>query len=638
MKGGYMGYILRIDLTRGKTFREKLDKTLIRNYIGGSGFAVRILYDEVAPETDPLSPGNKLFIGTGPLTGTLWPSSGRFMFATKSPLTGIWGESHVGGQFGPEIKYCGYDAVIIEGRASKPVYILLYDGDVEIRDASQVWGLNTHDAADSLKDMVGNRDAAVACIGPAGEKMVRYANVIVSYGDAAGRTGIGAVMGSKNLKAIVAKGYREVKVYDPERFIELAKEAHRRIKEHPQAQQLARYGTPLLVSVKQTIGELPTKNHWTGVFSEFEKICEETIYKNYFVAKKGCFGCTVMCKKFNDRVESGPYKGVATQGPEYETVMAFGSNILNSNFPFILQCNLLCNQLGLDTISAGGVIAYVMELYENGIINASDLDGVKAEWGSEEAVLTLLEKIARREGIGDKLAMGVRWLSEEYWKGTERYAMHVKGMEISGQDGRTHRSIGLSHATAARGADHLRSLVTIDQLGYEEVAAERFGRDKLPEICDPKSETYKALAVKVTEDVYALRDALIVCWYTVSWPPIFWVEDFARILPVATGIEEFGSVEELMLIGERQVNMKRAFNERLGITRKDDTLPERFTKEPMPEGPGKGETVDLDRMLNEYYELRGWDLETGLIREETLRRLGLADVLEDLRSRNLVPG
>jgi aldehyde:ferredoxin oxidoreductase len=303
--------------------------------------------------------------------------------------------------------------------------------------------------------------------------------------------------------------------------------------------------------------------------------------------------------------------------------MSFGSLLGIADFPTALRANRVCNELGLDMISTGATIAFAIEAFENGCMDLSTTDGMKLEWGNSEQALQLLEMIANKEGIGKILAEGSRAAARKIGHGSERYAMHVKGLEVSGQDGRTHRSIGLSHATGARGADHLRSLVTVDQLGYQEVAAKRWGRDKLPEIVDPYTEKYKAAAVVETENVYCIRDSMIVCWYSVSWPPIFWLDDFAQVLPVVTGIESFGSVDELHRIAERQVTLKRLFNAREGISRKDDRLPSRFTDEPMPEGPGRGQRVNLEPMLDDYYRLRGWSLENGLPTDETLRRLSL---------------
>ncbi|RLI30685.1 aldehyde ferredoxin oxidoreductase [Candidatus Bathyarchaeota archaeon] len=631
---GYVGKYARINLTNGTVCIKPTPKSLARAFIGGSGFAARILWDEVGPEVDPLSPENRLVIATGPVTGTAWPTAGRYMMAAKSPLTGIWGESHAGGHLGPEIKYAGFDFLVIEGRSPEPVYLYLNDGRIEILPAGDFWGLMVHEAVDELKRET-DLNAHVACIGPAGEKLVRFAAVISDYHRAHGRTGMGAVWGSKRLKALVVRGHGSVEVARFEQFMEIMQEAHQRGVEHPQAQALAEYGTPLLVAYKQSIGELPTKNHWTGVFDGAENLMAETLKERYWVRTRACFACRTRCKKVYKSTQE-PYV-VTSEGPEYEAIYSFGSNLGNDNFPSILYANYLCNQYGLDAISTGCTIAFLTECVEKGIVSREEVDGLDLKWGNHEAFIELIHKIAKREGIGNLLAEGVKRAAEKIGRGAEYYALHVKGMEVSGQDGRTHRSIGLSHAVASRGADHLRGLVTVDQLGYEEIAAERWGRDKLPEICNPYSEKWKALAVKTTEDVYALRDTLIVCWYTVSWPPIYWVEDFARVLPAVTGEDAFGKVDELLRIGERIVNLERCFNVREGITRKDDRLPERFTKEPMPQGPGKGQTVNLDIMLDEYYDLRGWDKKTGIPKRETLEKLQLQKQAEELARMGKLP-
>lgn len=627
---GYAGQMLRVNLTKREITKQPLSVELARGHVGGSGFAAKILFDELRPGTNPFGPENKIVMAIGPLTGTIWPSSGRCMFATKSPLTGIWAESHCGGFLGPELRYAGYDAIILEGEAGNPQYLEIEDENVQLRDAAHLWGKDTHEATKIIQEDLGDDQTVVASIGQAGENLVRYASITVNLYRAAGRAGIGAVMGSKKLKAVAIRGSGGVEVADLERFMELAQEAHRRVLENPQAQALAKYGTPLLVGYKSEIGELPTKNHYAGIFEKSEMLSAETIRKNYWTRTRACFACSTMCKKVN-AVESGRYAGTMSEGPEYESIMAFGTNCANADFGSILYSNLLCDKYGLDTISMGGVLSFLMECYENGLVEKKDLDGIDLSWGNDEAITSLITKTAKRDGVGDAMAEGVMRLAKKIGKGSERFAMHVKGMEVSGQDGRAHRSIGLSHATGARGADHLRSLVTVDQLGYEDVAGERFGKDKLPEICDPYSEKHKALAVKVTEDVYAIRDALIVCWYTVSWPPVFWIDDFAAVLPVVTGEKEFGSVDELMKIGERQINLKRAFNVREGLGRESDRLPDRFTKEPMPSGPAQGQVVDLDTMLDEYYALRGWDPKTGAPTKRTFVRLGLDAVADELQ-------
>ena len=620
---GYKGRILRVNLSNGKIITQRLPKEYARYFLGGVGLGARLLWNEIGPEIDPLSPDNKLYILTGPLTGTGWPASGRYSIVSRSPLTGIWGESSSGGYFGPEIKFAGYDAIVIEGRASKPVYIRIEDDSVEIRSAEDLWGMDVIETTKTLKER--HDPCRVAAIGPAGENLVKFACVINDAARAAGRTGMGAIFGSKNLKAICITGYGSVEVAKPDEFFELAMRAHERVREDENSILFRKYGTPLLVRWKQATGELPTKNHYDGIFPEAEKLYEDVLVK-FVVHTRGCYACDIGCKKLY--LLNTKYDRILVEGPEYEGIMAFGSNLLISDFGAIAKMHEMCNRLGMDDISAGKVLSFAMEIYEKRIVDREFLDGIDLRWGNPDAAIEMLEKIAYRRGVGNLLAEGVRRAAEKIGKGAERYAMHVKGLEISGQDARAYRSIAITHSTAARGADHLTSLVVVDQPGFEEVAAKRFGRDKLPEIVDMHGEKHKAYAVKVTEEVYALLNSATVCWYQISWPCIFWVEDFAEVLPLVTGEEAFGDPNELMRIGERIVNLKRMINVRFGVTRKDDTLPERFTKEPMPSGPAKGQVAQLDKMLDEYYTLRGWDLETGVPTPQKLRDLGLEFCLE----------
>ncbi|MFW9977249.1 MAG: aldehyde ferredoxin oxidoreductase family protein [Candidatus Thorarchaeota archaeon] len=622
-KGGYSGKILRVKLTEGDFKVDPLPKQWIKDYIGGDGFAVRLLYDEVPAKTDPLSPDNKLLVATGPITGTIWPMSGRTVFISKAAQTGIWGESHVGGFLGPELKYAGYDMLVVEGKSDSPVHISINDEDLELLDANDHWGMTTDAVTSAVRRYHSDPDVQVAAIGPAGERLVRFASVIVNNARAAGRTGMGAVLGSKNVKTISIRGHGAVEVAEHEEFVNLAKRAHNRVRKHPQAREMGKWGTWILTAVKQEIGELPTYNHRTGVFSGWETLSGEYIRPRFTVSDRACFGCSLGCKKMN-YIREGPFAGTLEEGPEYEGLMAFGSLLGIDDFATTLKANQICNKYGMDIISVGATIAFAMEAYENGIIDKNDTNGLHLEWSNPEVAIKILQNIADREGFGDLLAEGSKVAAERIGRGAEELAMHVKGLEISGQDGRTHRSIGLSHATGARGADHLRSLVVVDQLGYEDVATERWGADKLPEILNPYTEKYKATAVFETENAYCIRDTLIVCWYSVSWPPIFWMKDFAEMLPLVTGESSLGDVKKLSEIGERQLALKRLFNAREGISRKDDNLPKRFTHEPMPEGPGKGQVVDLESLLDDYYKLRGWDRETGLPTKETLQRLSLS--------------
>ncbi|NWF97217.1 MAG: aldehyde ferredoxin oxidoreductase family protein [Candidatus Thorarchaeota archaeon] len=619
---GYAGRILRVDLTDERIWTESLPREWIRDFIGGDGFAARVLYEEVGHDVDSLSPQNRLIVATGPVTGTLWPMSGRTVFVSKAAQTGIWGESHVGGFMGPELKYAGYDMLVVSGKAESPVVISILDDDADLLPADNLWGMTTAEVTAAIKKSRRDPDVQVAAVGPAGERLVRFASVIVNNARAAGRTGMGAVLGSKKVKAIAVRGHGAVEVARHDEFVQLATEAHMRVRSNPQAQQMHRWGTWILTAVKQSIGELPTYNHRTGVFDGWESLSGDHIRPRYTVSDRACFGCSLGCKKMN-YVPDGPFAGTLEEGPEYEGLMAFGSSLGIADFATTLKANQICNRTGMDAISAGTTLSFAFEAFEQGLIDEKTTGGLRLQWGDGSAAVQLLEMIARREGLGDVLAEGTRRAAQRIGKGTEKLAIHVKGLEVSGQDGRTHRSIALSHATGARGADHLRSLVTVDQLGYREVAAKRWGADRLPEIIDPYTEKYKAAAVVETENTYCIRDTLIVCWYSVAWPPIFWIEDFARVLPLVTGIEQLGSVKELVRIAERQVTLKRLFNAREGIRREDDRLPDRFTKEPMPDGPGKGQLVNLDPMLDDYYRHRGWDVSTGLPTPETLRRLSL---------------
>ncbi|MEW5759364.1 MAG: aldehyde ferredoxin oxidoreductase family protein [Candidatus Thermoplasmatota archaeon] len=601
---GYAGKILRIDLKKRKIKKEKLNKNMIRNYIGGVGISAKILYDEVGL-IEPFSPDNKIIFGTGPLTGTFWPAAGRAVFCSLSPLTNCWGEAHIGGFIGPELKYAGYDFLILESRADKPVYISIEDDDVKILNAKEIWGKTTTEATEIIKG-----DGEVVCIGPAGENLVRYACIITNYSSAAGRCGIGAVMGSKKVKAIVVKGTKTIDAYDDKKFLELMVEAHNRLLSNEQNLELGKYGTPLLVGYKGEIGELPTKNHKFGTFSKAYSLTAEELRRKYFFKNKGCFSCRTGCKKI---FKCG---NIISGGPEYEGIMALGTNCLNSDFSSILLGNKLCNELGVDVISIGCTIAFAMECAENNLLN------FKLKWGDSDAIVELIKKIAYREGIGKLLAEGTMRAAKKIGKGAKKYAMEVKGMEISGQDGRAHRSAALTHAISVRGADHLRSLVTVDQLGYKSAAEKRFGKEFLPEICDPHSEKYKAIAVAISEEVYAIRDSIITCWYTCAWPPIFWIEDFSRALFALTGMKEFCNEKNLINIGRRIVNIRRLFNVRRGFMKNKDRLPKRFTHEPMPSGPSKGQVVDINKMLSDYYKLRNWD-ENGIPNKSEAIRLGL---------------
>ncbi|MCX8185994.1 MAG: aldehyde ferredoxin oxidoreductase family protein [Sulfolobales archaeon] len=635
---GYAGKILYVDLTKLKYWVEDLPTYLAKSYVGGSGLAAYLLWNLIDEGLNPLSPENPLIVATGPATGALAPSSGRFAVVSKSPLTGVWGESHAGGGLGPQIKYAGYDVIVIVGRASRPVSLIIDDSSIEFYDSFSLWGMNVRDTTNEIRSRFG-RDYHVMCVGPAGENLVKYASIMVDYYRAFGRAGLGALMGFKKLKVVAVRGSGGVEVYDPDKYVEVMEDILWRNTEGPWALptqlSLGKYGTSNLVTAMNAIGRLPTKNHWTGYWELADKISGEELLK-YRVSRGSCFSCMIMCKHVT-RVADGKYEGALSGGPEYETIAALGSNLLISNMDAILYMNYLCNLYGLDTISTGKVISFLFECYENGVISKEELNGLNPVWGDEEAAIELIKLIVQRKGIGDILAEGVLKASEVLGRGSKTYALQVKGMEVSAQDPRGHKSVGCTWAISVRGADHLRSLTTVDELGYREVAAERFGIDKVDDICDRLSEKYKGLVVKDQEDLFALVDSVIMCKYGTMWPPMYYYDFIAKLLPPLTGIKEFGDVRNLRIISERIVNLKRCFNLREGVGKESEKLPQRFTSEPMPTGPSKGQTCNLEPMLKEYYEGRGWDYKSGLPYVETLSRLELKFVANTLKKKYNLP-
>ncbi|MFW9830608.1 MAG: aldehyde ferredoxin oxidoreductase family protein [Candidatus Thorarchaeota archaeon] len=628
---GYAGHIADIDLSKSKVDIKPLESEFARKYLGGTGFAARILWDRVKPSTNPLDPDNPLLFGVGPVTGAFFTPSGRFMVAFKSPLTGLWGEAHCGGHWGPQLKYAGFDMLIIQGRAPKPVYLMVRDGEIKILDANHLWTRDTTETTDMIKEEQGDNDVEVASIGIGGENQVRYAAIIGSYYRAAGRAGGGAVMGSKNLKAIAARGFGGVRVANPGKFMAAARKGYEQMTTgkwgEMNEESLGKYGTTNLVTAIGEIGRLPTKNHSTGVFNKADAIGPDSIRHKYRTSREACFGCALQCK-YTSQVKSGPYK-VMTGGPEYETIMAFGSNCLNSNVESILYANQLCNRYGIDTISTGCTIAFLFEAAEHGIITSKEADGLDLSWGNAETIIALIEKIAHREGIGNLLAEGSMRAAQKIGKGAERFAIHVKGLEASGQDPRPQQSVGLTYATNVRGADHLRSLSCYEELGFPDVAIERFGEEHATDVMDLHSTTFKGHLIKDQEDLYVLVDSVILCKYGTMWPPVYYFDIIAEMLHPLTGFKEFSDVKQLRLVAERISNLRRCFNVREGVTREREQLHPRFTEEPIPEGPAKGQVCNLDPMLDEYYSVRNWT-QDGLPTRSELRRLGLDDVADEL--------
>lgn len=635
---GYVGKILRINLTDGKVTENPLDEKTLRKFIGGRGLLCKILFDELKLGIDPLGPENKLALTTGALTGIPIPGSSRFFLAAKSPLTGIWGECPVGGFFSVELKFVGYDVIVVEGKADTPVYLWIHDGEVEIRDASNLWGKLTREVQRAVIKEVKDDRAQVGCIGPAGENLVRFANVLFGFNHFAGRTGLGAVMGSKKLKAIAIRGTRRVRYAHEEKLIdlalsELADKGERVRKDgcyYPDLLDI--YGSHVDFDDWQESGRLPTMNFRRCTFPGANKIGRDAL-KAVTIRRNVCPYCTIPCNRVCEM--HYPYElDPDYSNPEYENGAALGSLIMNDDLGVLLKANELCNKYAIDVISVGGSIAFAMECYEKGLITRKDADGLDLSWGNSEAIIQLVEKIAKREGIGNILAEGVKRASEKIGKGAEEYAMHIKGMEMPMHEARGKKGHGLSIAVSNRGACHLQgeSDDLFYKISYPEIGISK-RIQKEPLYAGPE----KAELYKIVGDLFVLYDCLPICRWTVYPLGGRRLETFASIINAATGWDV--TVSELMTVGERTYNIERSFNVREGITRKDDVLPKRIMEEPLPDGTYKGESFSkdlLDRMLDAYYKFRGWDKETGVPTREKLKELGLEYVAKELENLGLL--
>jgi aldehyde:ferredoxin oxidoreductase len=606
---GYMGNILYVDLSRNKIVRENLDKALAIHFLGGRGLGVKILYDFLGRGgVDPFSPDNLLIFATGPLTGTRAPTSGRHCVVTKSPLTGACLDTHAGGHFGVELKRSGYDLVVVKGRADKPVYLYIDDGEAELRSAEHLWGLTVGETITTLKETIGNKDLKVSCIGPAGENLVRIASIMNDLHRAAGRGGAGAVMGSKRLKAIAVRGSKEPSIARPEVFEEAIREAISSIARNDITKKdgtLPKYGTAGIVNVINTSGIFPTKNFQKGVFEHAEKISGEELARTYLRERRACAMCPIPCSRYST-LDEGPYKGVSVEGPEYETIWAFGAHCYVDRLDAIIMANYLCNMYGMDTISTGGVIGFAMECFERGLIGLEDTGGVELKFGNAEAMIQMIHKIAKKEGFGAILSEGVARASRIIGKGSENFAMHVKGLEIPAYDPRGAKAQGLSYAVSNRGACHLRAYMIKYEIFGTPFKVDRFDQS-----------TGKVKLLINTEHEYAVIDSLVLC---IRLPLAVDFGTIAKLLSSATGWDF--SEKELYEVGERIWNLERLFNVREGFSREHDTLPPRILTEPFREGPAAGHVVNLKDMLEDYYKLRGWD-ENGKPTKERLKQLKL---------------
>jgi aldehyde:ferredoxin oxidoreductase len=595
--------ILRVNLSYESIREEEVDEETTRKFVGGRGLGSKILLDETVKGIDPLGPENKLIFMTGPVTGTAFPSSGRFHVITKSPLTGGIGDSNCGGNWGPELRFAGFDGIIFEGKAENPVYLWVHDGEAELRSAEKYWGKGVWDTEDKIREELGDPKVKLASIGPAGENLVLFAGIFNDKHRGAARAGVGAVMGSKKLKAVAVRGTGKPFVANTEGLLKTAKNVLKKIKENPTTSQgLPTYGTDVLVNIINTAGIFPTGNFQTGIFPAAEKISGETIAKTILVRNKACWGCPIACGRVT-RVVKSPYQ-VEGEGPEYETNWALGAQCRIDDLDAITKAHNICDEMGMDGISFGNTVGCAMELYEKGKIPREKLGGLDLKFGNAQAIVELAWRTAYRVGFGDDIALGAKRLAEKY--GAPELAMQVKGQELPAYDPRGAKGHGLAYATSNRGGCHLRAYP---------IAQEIVG---WPEKLDPLKTEGKAMLVKMGQDVYAMYDSLVACKF-LGWA----LADIGDIVELTNQVTGWGwSTEDFLKTGDRIYTLERMYINREGFSRKDDTLPLRLLKEPMPEGPAKGHVVELEKMLDEYYNVRGW--KDGVPTKEKLKELGLA--------------
>lgn len=619
---GWHGKMLKVDLETRQISDYHIDESVYRLFLGGRGVNMWLLYQHLNAGIEPLSPENLLIIGAGPLVGTMIPSNGRYNASCRSPLTGLLGDSNSAGYWSPPLRKIGYDGIIISGKADAPAYLMITGEGATLLDGSSVWG-KTVSETDTIIRQEHGKDCQVLSIGPGGEKMVRFAAILNNIDRAAGRTGTGAVMGSKNLKAIVVKGKGSIPVADSVAMRKVSKEIREAMRNSPSFEARSQYGTPMLVNLYNALGVLPTRNHQSGVFPAADKISGERLKDEYVTKPETCYMCLVHCSR-RAEVSSGQFAGTTTEGPEFETMCAMGSNLANEDLASLVYLNRHLNDLGIDSISTGAVIAYAMECYEKGLISTEDTDGLELTWGNTDAILALVDNIAYRKGFGDLLAEGVKRASEQI-EGSEHYALHIKGMEVPTQGVRGLKAWALGWAVASRGADHCRSFPVMETTWTPEKTEKFFGSKKA---ADRFAYEGKAAMVKWGEDFGATHDALGICKIAYKAMGLM-PELVAKAYGAVTGIEMSG--DELLQAGDRIVTLERLLNLKLGLTPDQDSLPKRFTDEPLPEGPGKGEVVELDRMMDDYYQLRGWD-SNGYPSKEKLAELGLTDILDSPES------
>lgn len=603
MLHGYGGTILRVDLTSGQIQREKTDPAYMLHVIGGRGLNSTRLYDELKRDIDPLAPENLLLIGVGPLTGTLVAASAFMTISGKSPMTGILGDSAAGGHFGAEIKQAGYDQLVMSGCREKPCYLFIADDHVEIRDASHLWGQDIWQTTAAIRRELNDNAIQVAAIGPAGENLVKYATVACNNSRMCGRTGMGCLFGSKNLKAVAVRGRGRLTVADPPGFLELCRDLDQRIMIHPEYEKRNALGSTLLMKALNGIGILPTKHFQQGLCKYVAKVSGESLAQEYKVKNKSCFNCNLHCSRYYLTKE------VEAEGPEFETLCSYTSRIGSDNLEFGLKMNAFLNRMGMDSLSSGETIGWAMECVQKGLLTKDDFDGLNLTWGNCQAVEKLLNMIIRREGIGDAFAEGTRSLARRFGQGSEEYAFHVKGLDMICGDPRGIKAFGLTYAIASRGGDHLRAEPFFELTERYDEAEKRWG---IREIADRLADKGKAVLVEHTERQALLTDCLTMCKNIGLSMDIMDFDLASQLLRAGTGLNFTPDKVDAALIGV--INRDRKMNIDFGVTADQDTLPKRFTSEPLQEGASKGQVVPVKRMVKEYYNIKGWD-EKGVPRD-----------------------
>ncbi len=596
LKYGYGGRILRVDLTERRHSVEDLDASWIKPVIGGRAANTQRLYEELNPDCEPLGPDNILIFGIGPLTGSFLTASAYYTVTAKSPLTGILGDSTAGGQFAAEMKLTGFDQIIITGKADELLYLLITESGVEFVDCPEYKGLIITETTEAIRKKKNDYSIQVAAIGPAGENQVLFSSIVSSGNRVNGRAGMGAVMGSKNLKAVAVRGALSIDVADPLAFLSEVQKMDQNILSHNEYEKRYHMGTTMLMKDLNNIGILPTRHFQEGVCTYVDEISGQKLARTHKVKNKSCFNCNVHCSRYY------VVEDHEAEGPEFETLCSFTSRIGNRDLSFALEMNQYLNQVGMDSISTSEVIGWIMECQEKGLIHPEDLDGLSLTWGERDKIREVVDMIVFRRGAGDRLANGATKLSKDFSEEARKLVMQVKGLDVICGDPRGIKAYGLTYAIASRGADHLRAEPYFELTNRKEEAKKRFGTEKA---ADRLSEEGKAALVSYSEKIALLTDSLTMCKNVGLCMDVLNFENASALLRYGTGIDH--SPDYLKKTLANLISIDHKLNKKFGVKREDDTLPERFQNEPLTEGPTKGSTVDIQRMVKEYYKIHKWE-------------------------------